>query len=302
MDKFTEINGIYGKLQSGISKILFSEQRNKISKINKLSIMATGEAKAWAKKYVNSEFMKSYLSTVNKLNHLGLKKKGTAQKLKFIEQRTAGLDRRFEYIHSSIMYFVSQFAEQFLKTERFIKAEIQSYSNPVAFRRTQLGEDTKREIRKGLNVYKRFTKAGYLYRATLSRGEIERNLKKMFQRMFGDIDFIAIQTKNGRIIRYKLKTYTDMLARTEMRYITTKAAKLALQEWEHDLIRVVPEWVGDCSSKICYDYAGMVFSLSGKSKEYPVLNEEPPFHPRCHHSITPVTPESIALDKKRAAA
>ena len=302
MGKLEEINGIYRKLQREISEVLFSEQKNKLAKISKVSIAATEKAKKWADNYVDKNFMASYLSTKNKLEQLGLKKKRTAQKLKFIEQRRKGLYRRFEYIHSSIIFFVSEFIKQFIKTNDFIEAEVQNYSNPVAFRRTALGEETKREVRKGLNVLKRFTKTGYMYRATLSRGEIERNLKKMFQRMFGDIDFIAITMKNGRIRRYQLKTYVNMLARTEMRHITTQAAKLALQEWEHDLIRVVPEYVGNCTSKICYDYAGQVFSMSGKNKKYPVLDQEPPFHPYCIHSITPVTPESIALDKKREKA
>jgi hypothetical protein len=302
MGKLEEVNGIYRKLQREISEILFSEQKNKLTKINKLSTAATGKAKKWADKYVDNVFMQSYMSTKNKLERLKLKKKRTVQKLSFIEQRQAGLYRRFEYIHNSIMFFVSEFIKQFMKTNDFIEAEVQSYSNPVSFRRTALGEETKKEVRKGLNVLKRFTRTGYLYRATLSRGEIERNLKKMFQRMFGDIDFIAITMKNGRVRRYQLKTYVNMLARTEMRYITTQAAKRTLQEWEHDLIRVVPEFVGNCTTKICFDYAGQVFSLSGKSKEYPVLDQEPPFHPYCIHSITPVTPESIALDKEREKA
>lgn len=301
-DKFDEINTIYSKLQKNISTVLFSNQKNKIEEIRKQSATSRDTAKKWADKYLGPEFDKTYTATENKLKRLKLEKKKDLSRDRLRKKRLSIFKTRLEYAHNSIMFFVQEFQSQFMKSEKFMRAQIQSYSTPVNFRRTELGRDVKKEIRKSLNIFKRYTKSGYLYRATLSEGEIERNLKKLFINKFGDIDFIAIPMKNGGFRRYQLKTYINMVARTEMRYINTQAAKLAMQEWGNDLTRVVPEFVGNCSSRICYDYAGKVFSLSGKDKEYPVLDEEPPFHPHCHHSLTPVTRETIALDKRRDAA
>jgi len=302
MEEIKEFSLIYLKLQKNIAKILFSNKPGKSQKILLMSITAKQKADKWAEKYVPIKFNKAAKKAQKKLTRLREKKKRNINKEKIIKSRINIIKDRVTFIHNSIMFFVNEYIAINEKTNGFVVANIQNfYREPVKFRKTVLGAEVKKEVRAGLTIFDRYTKTGFLYRATLSRGEIQRNIKKLLIRKFGDIDFIAITTRSGKIRRYQLKTYTEMLARTEMSYIQNRAIKVTCQEWENDLVIILPGF-SKCTSGICDNYAGQIFSLSGRSKTYPVLDVEFPLHPNCVHGMSPTTQEGIAADKEREAA
>jgi len=45
--------------------------------------------------------------------------------------------------------------------------------------------------------------------------------------------------------------------------------------------------------EICAQYEGKVYSISGKTLGYPILDARTPFHPNCEHSLLPTSPEAI---------
>ena len=50
---------------------------------------------------------------------------------------------------------------------------------------------------------------------------------------------------------------------------------------------------------ICKEFEGNVYSISGTSLNYPMLEEVPPAHPHCEHVLLATSEEGIALEKER---
>lgn len=114
----------------------------------------------------------------------------------------------------------------------------------------------------------------------LTLNQISDKVLNHFRLQFGAGQFI---NRNGR--NYSMKYYSEMVARTQMRLLQSKATKNVAREYGNDLViwsdhflRVQDE---------CAIYAGRIFSLSGKSKDHPPLTEEPPIHPQCEHYLDP---------------
>lgn len=108
-----------------------------------------------------------------------------------------------------------------------------------------------------------------------SRGTLRNRIMAYLKdRLSGD-KFITI---NGR--NYKIGKYVELVARTELRRAQSEATEATAQEYDHDLIEI-PEKGGSCDE--CIPFEGKVYSLSGNTPGYPVLEERPPYHPRCRH-------------------
>lgn len=119
-----------------------------------------------------------------------------------------------------------------------------------------------------------YKSSGWLY------GQIKDYLRGMIEG-----DEIEI---NGRF--YDLTKYARMVARTTLRESATKATLDRCREYDNDLVEV-SDHNTDC--KLCEEYEGRVYSLSGETPGYDVLPEETPFHPNCLHSILPTSIEAI---------
>jgi hypothetical protein len=155
-------------------------------------------------------------------------------------------------------------------------------------------QGTEKIIKASIIPVERVTKAGFTYMATPSRGEVQRNIGKLFEKTFGDFDFISITMKNGKVRNYKPRTYMKMLARTEMRTIQTQAVKDRCREYQNDLVTIPPH---DDPCPICEPFQGQVFSISGKHPFYPPMISIPA-HPNCEDTYSPTSEEAIAIEKK----
>jgi hypothetical protein len=84
--------------------------------------------------------------------------------------------------------------------------------------------------------------------------------------------------------KWNMRTYAEMVARTTTMEAHLQGTALRLQEHGHDLIKVSTH-SGTCEK--CAPWQGKILSLSGRSKEYPSLQEAKDaglFHPRCRHA------------------
>lgn len=156
-------------------------------------------------------------------------------------------------------------------------------------------QGTEKIIKASIIPVERVTKTGFTYFATPSRGEIQRDIKKLFGKVFGDFDFISITMKNGKIRNYKPNVYMKMLARTEMRKIQTQAVKDRCREYQNDLVQISAH---DDPCPICEVFEGQIYSLSGNDPIYPQFDISFPIHPNCEHNINPTSKEAIAIEKK----
>lgn len=155
-------------------------------------------------------------------------------------------------------------------------------------------QGTEKIIKASIIPVERVTKAGFTYMATPSRGEVQREIKKLFSRVFGNFDFISITMKNGKIRNYNPRKYMEMLTRTQMRAIQIQAVKDRCREFQNDLVIIPPH---DDPCPICEPYQGQVFSLSGKHPFYPPVIDIP-IHPNCEDHYSPTSEDAIAIEKK----
>lgn len=101
--------------------------------------------------------------------------------------------------------------------------------------------------------------------------------------------------KSGR--KWKLSSYANMVIRTTTGEAQNRAVANSVLGRGLDLVRVDKhEHVPD----ICSKYDGKVFSLSGNTPGYPLLDRLPPFHANCKHSILPAK-ENFTDPKARLA-
>lgn len=109
--------------------------------------------------------------------------------------------------------------------------------------------------------------------------------------------------------RIKLTEYCNMVAHYQLREAAVESTKLRLAEagdelGEPDLFDLVVV-VGPISGDECDFYVGKVFSLSGRSGEYPPLTAclkgGPPFHPNCTHTIAPFIPRFATAQQRERA-
>lgn len=104
---------------------------------------------------------------------------------------------------------------------------------------------------------------------------------------------IAVDTKSGGTRHYDIDYYADMVIRTAMREIQTAATLDAASEVGADLVEVS---VHNTVCRICIEFEGKIYSIDGKNPMFPPLDDQPPYHPNCLHSITVVF-ESVLYDR-----
>lgn len=115
-------------------------------------------------------------------------------------------------------------------------------------------------------------------RTGLPRQDFQSRILKYLQKKLAGQKFITIKCKDGIYRNYNLKDYAELMARTNLRDAQSTATKNVAREYDHDLVEI-PEHGSACDE--CKEYTGRVYSLSGKDPDYPVLESQPPFHPKC---------------------
>lgn len=124
-----------------------------------------------------------------------------------------------------------------------------------------------------------------------SREWLQGKIHEHLRRLIGNDEFIEI----GRRL-YNVDSYAKMVARTSLREAQTAATIDLCQQYDNDLVIILGH--GDDSCTICPAYEGEIFSLSGRDSVYPLLDDYPPFHPNCVHSMHATTHEAIAVQAR----
>jgi hypothetical protein len=93
---------------------------------------------------------------------------------------------------------------------------------------------------------------------------------------------------NGR--HYKPSYYSEMVARTQFHEMQSFAAQRTAKNYGFDLIQVSSH---NTTTPVCQDYEGKVYSMTGKVKGFPILDQTSPFHPNCLHNMFPQSEEAL---------
>lgn len=121
---------------------------------------------------------------------------------------------------------------------------------------------------------------------TIERGfEEKRTWDRAVKKLYDALEpgkVITILCKDGITRNYDPKYYAELVVRTRMRESETNITTQTALAYETDLV-MVSSHNTDC--QICQEYEGRVYSIGGLSKDFPQLDEEPPFHPHCSHLL-----------------
>lgn len=120
---------------------------------------------------------------------------------------------------------------------------------------------------------------------------LQKQIEKHLHGLVGKGEFIQIGERF-----YNIKKYAKMVARTSLREAQTAATIDLCRQYDNDLVIILGH--GDDSCTICPAYEGEIFSLSGRDSVYPLLDDYPPFHPNCVHSMHATTHEAIAVQAR----
>ena len=118
---------------------------------------------------------------------------------------------------------------------------------------------------------------------------VERNQKALLKKAI-DGKYITVIDKNGKPINYKPRYYAELIARTKTREAQSISTINSALEYNTDLVQVSSH---NTNTPICLEYEGKVFSITGEDKDFPTIDQFPPFHINCLHSITPIFKEVI---------
>lgn len=120
-----------------------------------------------------------------------------------------------------------------------------------------------------------------------------KSLQKQLLKKAVDGKYIKIINKNGQDMFFNIKSYSELVARTKMRDVSTISVLNVAAEVQSDLVEVSAH---NTTTAICMPYEGKVFSLSGSNRDFPILDATTPFHPNCLHSISVAIVEAMIAD------
>lgn len=125
----------------------------------------------------------------------------------------------------------------------------------------------------------------------IATGQTVKECKKNLEQTLIDHGINGIKDKKGRMI--SLDAYASTVARSTTREATNTATTNQLTSLGYDLVKMSSHLT---TCPLCSVYQGRVYSISGKSTEYPPLDaafsgEHANIHPNCRHVLMPYIPE-----------
>lgn len=127
----------------------------------------------------------------------------------------------------------------------------------------------------------------------VARRTFSQQIIDYLKRQVGDTVSIPIEGTDGVIRSYNLAKYAEMVASYRMREAATEATKEAAKEYDSDLVEIPAK--ADTVCEVCLGIEGQIYSLSGKTPGFPVLDFEFPPHPRCQHYIRNVSERAAGV-------
>jgi len=122
-------------------------------------------------------------------------------------------------------------------------------------------------------------------RSNIGAGRLEGEgvaaVKKVVKETFSDRGFTVLIDRGGR--QWSLDQYSEMVTRTHIIKANNEGVVNRAGDFEIDIVEVDTHGAED---SLCEPQEGKIYSISGKSKNYPPLaDNDPPFHPNCKHTL-----------------
>lgn len=121
----------------------------------------------------------------------------------------------------------------------------------------------------------------------------KRRLRDELLKKALDGKYVLVVGKDGKERQYDVEAYAELVARTKLTEVSTLAVLDTAQEVGSDLVQVSSH---NTICAVCAPHEGKIFSISGSDPDFPELEDEPPYHPNCQHSLSVVVREALELD------
>lgn len=123
-------------------------------------------------------------------------------------------------------------------------------------------------------------------RSTIAQGRLEGAsidaIKSTIKEQFADKGFTVLLDKGGK--QWELERYSEMVARTHVIKTNNEAVINRSSDFKVDIVEITGS-IG-ATDEVCQREEGKIYSISGKSENYPALEgHEPPYHPNCRHTL-----------------
>lgn len=118
-------------------------------------------------------------------------------------------------------------------------------------------------------------------------GETLQETKRALLNAFREAGIPSVKDKNGRVMN--LSSYSEMVARTTWTEVNNIATTEAMTNLGNDLVQMTEH---HAACPLCAPLEGRVYSISGKTEDYPKLTVAftggfANIHPNCQHTLTP---------------
>lgn len=89
--------------------------------------------------------------------------------------------------------------------------------------------------------------------------------------------------------------YAELVARTRWHEAQSLATIDLCKVVGTDLVKVSDH---NTTTELCMEHEGQIYSISGENKEFPLLEETPPFHPNCLHTLHPYFESALEVERE----
>lgn len=112
-------------------------------------------------------------------------------------------------------------------------------------------------------------------------GAAVREVKNIVRGQFEDRGFTVLLDRGGG--RWTLDRYSEMLTRTHLIRSNNDGTMNRAGDYGVDIVEISSN---NAEDELCASQEGKVYSISGKSDNYPELGDnDPPYHPNCRHTL-----------------
>lgn len=268
--KFIQRRLFLKRYDSALIKKLIKEINAEIVKINAFTFK-------WLDKNIDIYYNQAFDSMSKRWKKKGFEDGNKVDSEKSKSDRLKQAKKRFKKANDSIVKNVSQYFALIKTVEKETKVQIQNLRN-----RPGVLKATNKIISRGI-------KGG------ASRNMIAERIQDLYINKFGKIDFIEIPLKGGGVRRYTPESYSEMVARTELKTLETQATLDATVKAGGDLV-MFSQHANPC--EICAQFEGNIYSISGNDPVYPPIDAVIPVHPNCEHYYIPVTNSDLKAMRK----
>ena len=117
-------------------------------------------------------------------------------------------------------------------------------------------------------------------------GDLRRAADKLsasfYSKMLGEVKEKQFVQAGQR--KFKPRYYSELVARTKFHDAHSEAALSEARNYDTDLMQISSH---NTTTRLCMDFEGKIFSVSGKDPRFPPLTDTPPYHPNCLHLMFP---------------